>query len=451
MILQRLFSSLIVILSCGVLLLGTAYGEMASISFIRDTEIESVLYAIVHPLARAAGIDEKSIRIYLLATPEINAAASSDGRIFINAGLILKTRNVGQLRGVLAHELGHVAAHHGTRQKGLSKNLSAASLAAIFVGSGLGVTTGRADLALGVISAGTSMAGSAFCHHSRQEESAADIQAVKILKKLGYSHRGVVEFLILLRGQERLLEGEIPSYFRTHPGTQERIETLRDESTPGGHSVPDTEEQPYRRMKEKLFAFWAPLDQVMQETNQNATFSRGIALYRQGRLAEALNLLEILLARETKKNPYLLELKAQILLEKKEVPRAISVYREALSNLPAQEAAPLLQLSLAHALLEAGNPTHLEEALKILNDLTAHEKDNPQLWHLLAIGYGKKKDPGRTHLALAEEAIALGDEKRAHEEALRAQKKIPKNTPSYARVRDLLADLTLRKETSRKE
>jgi predicted Zn-dependent protease len=428
-----------------------------SISFIRDSEIESAIYAIVCPLARAAGLDEKSIRIYIISSSAVNAAASGDGRIFINTGLILKIQTVYQLKGVLAHELGHIAAHHSARRAGIEKTLSAAAMASIFLGCCVGIAGGRPDLAFGAVSAGTSMAASAFCHHSQQEEAAADALAVKILHSLGCSAKGLIEFLAILRKQEQLLgsDGDIPAYFRTHPGTQERIESLKEkeiDSDRPAHAHQDSrkEEKNFRLMKEKLLAWWAPLDRVLQqrESNGNKT-AEAIMLYRQGHLQEALNCIETHLAQEASQKPYLLELKAQILLEKKDVSQAISVYREALAALPLENSAPLIQLSLAHALLETKDPADLVEALKILNSLTAVEKDNPNLWHLLAVGYGRQGDEGRAALSLAEEALALGDEKRARQYALRARKKIPKNTPLYARVCDLLEYLKTQRHTKK--
>ncbi|MDR2412559.1 MAG: M48 family metalloprotease, partial [Holosporales bacterium] len=167
-----------------------------SVLFFRDTEIENFLYAIVHPLAQAAGLGENAIRLYLLGKDEVNAAASGDGRIFINIGFLLKMKNVSQLRGVLAHEMGHITAHHGARQEDLQKKLSATSIAALFLGVGLGVATNRPDIGIGTAIAGSSMALHALFYHSRQEEAAADVRAVGLLKKLGLSHKGLIDALM---------------------------------------------------------------------------------------------------------------------------------------------------------------------------------------------------------------------------------------------------------------
>ncbi|MDR0662178.1 MAG: M48 family metalloprotease [Holosporales bacterium] len=421
------------------------FGSFASwgggpVLFFRDTEIENFLYAIVRPLAQAAGLGESAIRIYLLGKDEVNAAASGDGRIFINIGFLLKMENVSQLRGVLAHEMGHITAHHGARREDLQKKLSTASIAALFLGVGLGITTKRPDLGIGTMIAGSSMALHALFYHSRQEETAADVCAVSLLKKLGYSPKGLIDALMFFHSLERLTEGETVPYFRTHPGTQERIDALRDHlpATPDPLPSPK-EEEDYRYIKKKLFAFWASLDRVRKEVGGEEVFPRAIALYRQGELSEALALIEKLLAQT--QNPYWLELKAQILLEQKNAHAATQAYREVLALFPDAKKVTLIQLALAHALLETEEENSLDEVSTLLNAIKETERENPQLWHLLAEVYHRKKDLGHADLALAEKAWALGEGERAHHKALQAQKHLKKGSPGWKRTNDLLKEI----------
>ena len=48
---------------------------------------------------------------------EINAFALPGGPMYINRGMIEKARNEGEVAGVMAHELSHVALRHGTAQQ----------------------------------------------------------------------------------------------------------------------------------------------------------------------------------------------------------------------------------------------------------------------------------------------------------------------------------------------
>ncbi|MDR2412508.1 MAG: hypothetical protein LBD66_02800, partial [Holosporales bacterium] len=168
-------------------------------------------------------------------------------------------------------------------------------------------------------------------------------------------------------------------------------------------------------------------------------FPRAIALYRQGALSEALALIEKLPAQT--QNPYWLELKAQIFLEQKEARAAVQVYRDVLALFSDPKQIPLIQLALAHALLETEEENSLDEVSTLLNAIKETERENPQLWHLLAEVYHRKKDLGHADLALAEKAWALGDGERAHHKALQARKRLKKGSPGWKRTNDLLKEI----------
>jgi Zn-dependent protease with chaperone function len=52
----------------------------------------------------------------VLDSEEVNAFALPGGFFFVNSGLILKAESEAELAVVMAHEIAHVAARHGTRQ-----------------------------------------------------------------------------------------------------------------------------------------------------------------------------------------------------------------------------------------------------------------------------------------------------------------------------------------------
>ena len=54
--------------------------------------------------------------INVLDSEEVNAFALPRGFFFVDSGLILKTESEAELAGVMANEIAHVAARHGTRQ-----------------------------------------------------------------------------------------------------------------------------------------------------------------------------------------------------------------------------------------------------------------------------------------------------------------------------------------------
>src|SRR5579871_4258335 len=54
--------------------------------------------------------------IKVIDAEDVNAFALPGGFFFVYTGLILKADNEAELAGVMAHEIAHVAARHGTRQ-----------------------------------------------------------------------------------------------------------------------------------------------------------------------------------------------------------------------------------------------------------------------------------------------------------------------------------------------
>src|SRR5918996_885177 len=56
------------------------------------------------------------VTIKVLDSEEVNAMALPGGFFFVNSGLLLRAESEAELAGVMAHEIAHVAARHGTRQ-----------------------------------------------------------------------------------------------------------------------------------------------------------------------------------------------------------------------------------------------------------------------------------------------------------------------------------------------
>ena len=82
--------------------------------------------------------------IKVIDTEEVNAFALPGGFFFVNSGLILKADTEAELAGVMAHEIAHVAARHGTRQATRGEVAQLATIPLIFMGgwAGYGVPAG---------------------------------------------------------------------------------------------------------------------------------------------------------------------------------------------------------------------------------------------------------------------------------------------------------------------
>ena len=152
--------------------------------------------------------------IKVLDSEEVNAFALPGGFFFVNTGLILKADNEAELAGVMAHEIAHVAARHGTRQATRGTIINYASLPLIFMGGWTGYALYQAAgiaIPLG------------FLTFSRAFESEADMLGLEYLYKTGYDPTAFVDFFEKIETLEKRKPGTMSKVFSTHPLTDDRI------------------------------------------------------------------------------------------------------------------------------------------------------------------------------------------------------------------------------------
>lgn len=154
----------------------------------------------------------------IIRSPAINAFATPGGYVYVNQGLINLVENEAQLAGVLAHEIAHVNGRHISENLNKSKIINLSALAAILAGAFLG---GSGDAAVAITSFGMATATALSLKFSREQEEAADRMGISYLVEAGYNGAAAFDFLKIMRRYE-FYSNSIPSYFRTHPETDER-------------------------------------------------------------------------------------------------------------------------------------------------------------------------------------------------------------------------------------
>lgn len=161
-------------------------------------------------------------RFSVIKSQAVNAFATPGGYVYINQGLLTLVESESELAGVLAHEIAHINARHIADAIEKSKKLSIATLAAILAGVFLG---GGADLGVAVTAFSIAGLQSMSLKYSREHEEAADRLGMAYLVSAGYDAKSMLDFLKIMRRYE-YYSNTIPSYFLTHPGTDERIRYL---------------------------------------------------------------------------------------------------------------------------------------------------------------------------------------------------------------------------------
>jgi predicted Zn-dependent protease len=409
-------------------------------SLIRDTEIEEILRTDADPIFTVAGYNPKDVRLLLVGDKELNAFTTAGAQIGINTGLILQTANPNELTGVIAHETGHMAGGHPARSAEMMK----AGLKPMLLTMGMGLVA----LLAGAPDAGAALLGSAnyfgelgALGYSREQEGRADQAAVGFLENAGQSGKGLVEFFDNFRYQEVFSQARRFPYFQSHPISSDRIDMLRsrvDKQPHYNHVDSPQALAEHEIMKAKLDGFINPGQSLIKykenDKSYPARYARAIAYYQTREVTHALRLVDELLA-EQPDNPYLWELKGQILFEFGRAKEAEEPQRKSVALKPD---APLLRINLGQTLVSLGDKAKTEEGIGELKKALAREGDNAVAWRVMAEAYDKLGENGQARLATAEAYFALGAPEEAYVFARRAQDLLAKNSVEWRRASDIV-------------
>jgi len=184
---------------------------------VDDPVISEYVNRIGQNLARNSDVTVP-VTIKVVDDPQVNAFALPGGIVFVHTGLLLKADNEAEVAGVLAHELAHVAARHGTRQASRGQIANLASIPLIFMG-GWGGYAARQAAGLAV--------PLTFLKYSRNFEREADLLGLQYLYKAGYDPAAMVDFFEKLEAMEKEKPGTMAELFRSHPITSERVKNTQ--------------------------------------------------------------------------------------------------------------------------------------------------------------------------------------------------------------------------------
>ena len=157
----------------------------------------------------------------IIASPQVNAFALPGGFCFVHTGLLLEADNEAEVAGVLAHEIAHVAARHGTKQATRSTIANIGMIPVSILTGGWGGVAIRqaAGLVLPL----------AFTQFSRAFEREADYLGLQYLYAAGYDPTSFIDFFEKLAAMQKTKPSAFASVFASHPMTDDRIEAAQAE------------------------------------------------------------------------------------------------------------------------------------------------------------------------------------------------------------------------------
>lgn len=192
-----------------------------SAKFIDDPVINEYVNRVGQNLVRNSDA-QVPFTIKVIDSDVVNAFALPGGFFYVNSGLILHADEESELAGVMAHEIAHVCARHGTKNATKAQIVQIGAIAAsIFIPyswAGYAMYQGM-----------NFMIPLTFLKFSRDAEREADYLGLQYMYKAGYDPNSFVSFFEKVETQEKKQPGTIPKVFSTHPPTPDRIEAIQKE------------------------------------------------------------------------------------------------------------------------------------------------------------------------------------------------------------------------------
>jgi Zn-dependent protease with chaperone function len=190
---------------------------------LNDAQVNAYVNQIGQRLAAHAGGPNYQYRFRVVNSADINAFALPGGFIYVNRGVLDNARNEGEVAGVLAHEISHVALRHGTHQASKAYLAQAGiSILGGLLGGKVGQGTAQVINAIGGFGL-----NALFLKYSRDIETQADVRGSQVLAASGYTPIDMVNFFKTL---ERVDPSKKTNFLADHPAPPDRIARIEKEA-----------------------------------------------------------------------------------------------------------------------------------------------------------------------------------------------------------------------------
>src|ERR1035441_10123333 len=190
-----------------------------SVKMIQDPVVTEYVNRIGQNLVRNSDA-QVPFTIKVIDSDEINAFALPGGFFYVNSGLLLAADEEAELAGVMAHEIAHVAARHGTRQMTRAQWANIGTIPLIFIGGGIGY---------GIYEAAGLGLPLTFMKFQRNFEAEADYLGLQYMYKTGYDPQAFISFFEKIQAKRKKKPGPIRKGFPSPPPAPDRIAASQKE------------------------------------------------------------------------------------------------------------------------------------------------------------------------------------------------------------------------------
>jgi predicted Zn-dependent protease len=190
-----------------------------SFGLYEDARLTGYLDGICQRMAKLSHRPRITYHLKIIDAPVVNAFAAPGGYVYFTRGILAAIDNEAELAGVMAHEIGHIAARHSAQQYSRAQVAQLGLIVPDLLGVPL--VSGLTRLGMGVI----------FMGFSRDNERQADALSVEYATKAGFDAEKLAGFFETL---ERMNPGSdrsgLPAWFSTHPSPDDRIAAVRSQA-----------------------------------------------------------------------------------------------------------------------------------------------------------------------------------------------------------------------------
>ncbi|QKX02289.1 M48 family metalloprotease [Wolbachia endosymbiont of Dirofilaria (Dirofilaria) immitis] len=412
-----------------LLLFFVYYNNTYSINIIGDSEVEAMVKELAQPLFSAAGVDSDQVKVFVVNDDSINAFIIDNNNIFIHLGLLRYSTEPYVLLSILAHEIAHISAGHILQMSGAIGCLQSMAMIGYMIGL-ISTIIINPQVTNAILLSGMALSSGLFFNYSQEQESTADRYALKYLDESGYDNSGMREVF----GYFKSIECEnTVGYFHTHPLSSKRILAVQNYKVKNDiKPILADKLLKFKRVVTKLDSFFSPIHVLSSKYEGNSECVNAIIHYRQGKIKEAIAIIDSL-AQKSRSDPYLYELKAEMLYKAGNLSEAIRMYEESLKYLP-EKNSYLVKLALSHTLLLYGDA---KKAIFYLEQVASAEPNNAFIWKYLSVAYKRNANIAMYYFALTKKACIEGNLEQFTRYAELAIKTLPKGSPYLLQIEDM--------------